>query len=67
MFPNKQSKSQTQRQSGSNQSKFMTGNNLTSTGSTDLPPQFFNKSGPIKISHNRTGMSNQNTSTQSQQ
>jgi len=40
---------------------------MTSAGSTDLPPQFFNKSGPIKIPHNRPGLQNINSSTQSQQ
>jgi hypothetical protein len=40
---------------------------MTTAGSTDIPPQFFNKSGPIKIPHNRTGMLNPNASTHSQQ
>lgn len=62
MFANNKSKSQANRIGAP---KFTT-NSLMSGGSTDQAPQFFNKTGPVKIPHSKV-MTNPNASTHSAQ
>ena len=62
MFANNKSKSQANRIGAP---KFATGA-LMSGGSTDQAPQFFNKTGPVKIPHSKV-MTNPNASTHSAQ